>query len=497
MQSEVMLNTVVREYPGDLLTPVSAYLLLRPFGARFLFESVEGGERSSRYSFLGLGARARIWSDPQGTWCLQGDNEPRRLAPHADDPLDAAMGFAGRYRCRPDPRIPRFLGGLVGYVGYDYVRRLERLGTPPPGEVLPEMMFELVDELMVFDHLMHRIHVAILADESSHGRADDRFEQIESAIQAALPATQPVERPPEFCLQMADTDYCAAVENLKEHIRAGDIFQAVLSAEVEVQHAPPIFDTYRTLRRINPSPYMFFLDFGDLAIAGSSPESAVRMTQRQACLRPIAGTRPRGSDQDEDQRLQLELTGSPKERAEHAMLVDLARNDLSRVAVPGSVTVRDFAHVERFSHVMHLVSDVEATLEGECTAADLIRATFPAGTVSGAPKIRAMQLIDQYESTRRNIYAGYLGYIGLDGTMDMALVIRSVVRANGRTTIRAGAGIVAGSTPEGELAECRDKLAALVAALNTPPWAKPDITSQIALPGQAWMPAGNGPGANT
>jgi anthranilate synthase component 1 len=466
MQPNGQLKTIVQECPGDLVTPVAAYLRLQPLGARFLLESVEGGERSSRYSFLGLGARARLWSDSDGTWCQARDGQKTQLAGPEADPLDAVLAYAQRYQVRPDPRIPRCLGGLVGYVGYDYARRLERLGEPPPGAVLPELMFELVDELVIFDHPMHRVYFASLVGPDEADRPARRYGLLRDALNSALAYQAPGPHKPEFREQMAGADYCRAVESLQEHIRAGDIFQTVLSAEVEVLDAPPMFEIYRELRRVNPSPYMFFMDFTDLTIAGSSPESAVRLEQRCASLRPIAGTRPRGRDDENDRQLERELLASVKEGAEHAMLVDLARNDLSRVARPGTVKLRDFRRMERFSHVMHLVSDVEAELAEGVTAADLLRATFPAGTVSGAPKIRAMQLIDEHESTRRNLYAGCAGYLGLDGTMDMALVIRTAVRAGGRTTIRAGAGIVAGSTPEGELGECQAKLAAMVTAIR-------------------------------
>jgi len=469
MRSTTTLRSFVRECPGDLVTPVSAFLRLQPLGARFLLESVEGGERSSRYSFVGLGARARIWADADGTWCAEPEAEPRRLAPPAADPLDVAVQYARQFRCQPDPRIPRFLGGLVGYVGYDYARRLERLGTPPPGDTLPEIMFDFVDTLLVFDHLLHRLYLAALSEESSP-RAAQVLERFAAALSYAHPLPHgrgSASGRPRFRSLMSDDHYRSAVCKLQDHIRAGDIFQAVLSREVEVLDPPPMFEVYRALRRISPSSYMFYQDFGDVCLTGSSPESAVQLTHRRAALRPIAGTRPRGADEAEDVRLELELLASPKERAEHAMLVDLARNDLSRVAVPGTVKVRDLARVERFSHVMHLVSDVEAELDPERSEADLIRATFPAGTVSGAPKIRAMQLIDECETTRRDLYAGCMGYIGLDGTLDMALTIRSAFYAGGRTTIRAGAGVVAGSTPDGELAECRAKLAALMAAFDS------------------------------
>jgi anthranilate synthase component I len=462
----VQLQTFIRECPGDLVTPVSAYLRLQNAGARFLLESVEGGERASRYSFLGLGARARLWSDERGTWCRPRGEVAHLIADPQVDPLAAMVDFAGRHQCSRDTRSPQFLGGLVGYVSYDYVRRLERLGAPPAGEALPELMFELVDELIIFDHALHRVFLGVLRESSHAKRVASRFDEIESLLRSGLPVTSPKFTSPTFRPLMTASQYQDGVKKLQEHIRAGDIFQAVLSMEVEVQNAPPMFDIYRALRRINPSPYMYHLDFGDITLSGSSPESAVRMVQNRASMRPIAGTRPRGATEELDSQLERELRSSRKELAEHAMLVDLARNDLSRVAVPGSVKVSNYAHVERFSHVMHLVSDVEGELSAEAGAPDLLRATFPAGTVSGAPKIRAMQLIDEIETTRRNLYAGCMGYIGLDRTMDMALTIRSVVRAGDRTTLRAGAGIVAGSTPEGELAECNAKLAALVAAIK-------------------------------
>lgn len=479
MQSKTHLQTYIRECAGDLVTPVSAYLRLSENGARFLLESVEGGERTSRFSFLGVGARARLWADDRGTWCAEREEHPRIIAPTERDPLDKIVDYARRFDCRRDARSPQFLGGLVGYIAYDYVRRLERLGSPPPGPKLPEMMFEFVDELLIFDHALHRVYIAILHESQHKERAQARAEQIESLLHSSVSLPQRNNCSPRFKPLMTAEEYKNGVRKLQDHIRAGDIFQAVLSMEVEVQDAPAMFEIYRAIRRINPSPYMYFLDFGDLTLAGSSPESAVRMEQSAGSIRPIAGTRPRGKTQSEDAALEQELRASRKERAEHAMLVDLARNDLSRVAIPGSVKVRDLAHVEHFSHVMHLVSDVDAQIDPRFDAPDLLRATFPAGTVSGAPKIRAMQLLDEFETTRRNLYAGCMGYIGLDRTMDMALTIRSVVRAAGRTSLRAGAGIVAGSTPEGELAECSAKLAALIAAIEEASGAAADPSPEI------------------
>ncbi|MBI1826485.1 MAG: anthranilate synthase component I family protein [Planctomycetes bacterium] len=473
MDSNLRMQSFVQEFAGDLTTPVSAFQRLRPLGARFLLESVEGGERSSRYSFVGLGAAARVWADAEGTWSARPGSESTSIAASREDPLDAMIRFARDHRSEPDARVPRLLGGLVGYIAYDYVRHLERLGTRPDGIAVPTLAFELVNEVLIFDHLQHRLHLAVLAEEGD-SRASDRIDQVRAALSG--PEIQSVLQPPgqHFLQLMEDDRYLEAVVRLQDHIRAGDIFQAVLSREVEVLHSPCLFEVYRALRRISPSPYMFFLEFGDVCLAGSSPESAVRLTGRRASLRPIAGTRPRGTDEESDLSMERELRESAKEQAEHAMLVDLARNDLARVATPGSVRVRSLAQVERFSHVMHLVSDVDATLDATCTGADLIRATFPAGTVSGAPKIRAMQLIDELETTPRNLYGGCMGYIGSDGAMDMALTIRSAMRIGGRTTIRAGAGIVVGSTPEAELAECRAKLGGLMAAFEEAAGRTPD-----------------------
>ncbi len=466
MGLEHRLVAAQRECPGDLVTPVSAYLRLKGRGARFLLESVEGGERSSRFSILGLGSLSRIWADSTGTLARDQLGIVTRLAGPERDPLDEALRFIHSWTVEEDFPLPPCAGGLVGTVAYDYARRLERLGSPPPGAALPDVLFEFVSEVVVFDHLRHELQITVLAEEQDRSRVRDRLDEIEAALVCADPDERVPSKRPRLHATMSDQAYCAGVERLLAHIRDGDIFQAVLSKETDVQDSPPLFGVYRALRRVNPSPYMFYLDLGDVVVAGSSPESAVRMNDGQVRLRPIAGTRRRGATESEDQSLEQELRESRKERAEHAMLVDLARNDLSRVAVPGSVRVRELAQVERFSHVMHLVSDVEGTVPNGFSPADVIRATFPVGTVSGAPKIRAMQLIDDYEASRRNLYGGCLGYIGRNGDMDMALVIRSAVRAGGRTTIRAGAGVVAGSTPEGELAECRSKLEAMRTAIH-------------------------------
>lgn len=452
------------EIPGDLTTPVAAYQRLRPLGARFLLESVEGPQRSARYSFVGLSSMARLWSDSEGTWCEQ-DESKRNIAPPDVDPLDAILNYASDFRVACRPEVPALLGGLVGYISYDYARRLERLGDPPPGPTVPVLAFDLVGALLIFDHHRHRLHLAFLEGQAERDVleiADEVMDRLAKPL-SDIPSRQTHVR---FEPLMSDSDYLDRVSQLQRHIRDGDIFQAVLSREVQVHNAPDLFDVYRALRRINPSPYMFFLDFDHVALAGSSPESAVRFAEGRASLRPIAGTRPRGATDEEDRALEQELLHSRKENAEHAMLVDLARNDLSRVAAPGSVRVSRYAEVQRFSHVMHLVSDVEAKLDENRSAADLIRATFPAGTVSGAPKIRAMQLIDEMETTRRNLYAGCMGYIGADDTLDFALTIRSAMRTGDRVTIRAGAGIIANSTPAGELAECQSKLGALMAAFK-------------------------------
>jgi anthranilate synthase component 1 len=461
---------------ADLDTPVSAFLKLAPFGPRFLLESVEGAERLARYSFIGLGSafELRICDN---MLTIDGESRPApsdrdsllaelRKAVSRTPLLSAAPSGLGGLSAGPRdgsaPPVP-FTGGLVGVTGFELMRRFERLDTPAPEAGTSEAAYLAPRSVVVFDHLTRR--AALLHEGSEADRLSLRRE-IVRALAGPLP-----DRPsggrvsaPEAGFERAD--FLHAVERAKGHITAGDVFQLVLSIRFggETELAP--FEVYRALRLLNPSPYMYFLDLGDSCVAGSSPEALVRLDGRQAALRPIAGTRPRGSDPEEDAALEQELLADPKENAEHVMLVDLARNDLGRVAVPGTIEVHPYRSIERYSHVMHMVSGTTGVLAPDRDALDLFTAAFPAGTVVGAPKIRAMQLISELEPGPRGLYAGTVGYFGAGGSMDQAIAIRTIEFRDGRFAFQAGAGIVADSVPEREHAEIVAKGAALDAALR-------------------------------
>jgi anthranilate synthase component 1 len=446
---------------ADLDTPVSAYLKLAPFGPRFLLESVEGGERLGRYSFLGFGEAfdVRIERDRAR---VDGNEQP---APAGRAELLDLLRDALRRAPRPGPALPGvpFAGGLVGVAAYGLVRRMERLRIPTRPIASPEAAFTSPKSMLVFDHLTRR--VALQHDGSDAEREALRREVI-AALRGPLPA-RPAARshaPPEPSLSY--DEFKAAVERARAHIADGDCYQLVLSILFRGRCDIPPFEVYRALRLLNPSPYLYYCDFGDLAIVGSSPEALVRLEGRRAALRPIAGTRPRGESPEADLALERELLADPKEAAEHVMLVDLARNDLGRVAVTGSVEVSPYRSIERYSHVMHIVSGVRGVLAPEADAFDLFAASFPAGTVVGAPKIRAMELIEELEPTERGLYAGTVGYFGHGGTMDQAIAIRTLVLSNGEYAYQAGAGIVADSIAEREHAEVMAKSAALGRALE-------------------------------
>ncbi len=437
------------DIPADLDTPVSAWLKLRSFSPRFLLESVEGGERLGRYSFLGFGdgIDLRLESSAQTrAQFLDTLREALRRAP------------------RPGPRIPGvpFHGGLVGVTSFGACRRLERLkSTPRPGAGL-DAAYVAPRSVLVFDHLTRRI--ALLHDGSDRERAGLRAEVVQ-ALRGALPP-RPRVTPHEAPKPSLDrAAYLEAVGAAKRHIRAGDVYQLVLSIRFSGACDVPPFEAYRALRLVNPSPYMYFCDFGDFSVAGSSPEALVRLDGREAKLRPIAGTRPRGATPELDQSLEAELLADPKEAAEHVMLVDLARNDLGRVAVTGTVRVEPSRTIERYSHVMHLVSGVRGVLAPDADAFDLFAAAFPAGTVVGAPKIRALELIDALEPVARGSYAGTVGYFGHGCAMDQAIAIRTLVFTEGTYSYQAGAGIVADSVAEREHDEVLAKSAVLEEAL--------------------------------
>ena len=448
---------------ADLDTPVSAYLKLASFGPRFLLESVEGGERLARYSFLGFGDGLDVRLEQNS---LQVGPDTLELTGLQADLL---AGLRRALEKAPAPAsnevdLP-FSGGLVGVTGYDFIRRLERIPRPVsygPEEV-PDAAWFAPRSVLVFDHLTRR--AALLHDGPEAERSDLRREVIR-ALRGPLPERQAggIVSAPHPSLDKSM--FCAGVERAQQYIRDGDIFQIVLSVMFSGETDLPPFEVYRALRLLNPSPYMYFFEFDGTAVVGSSPEALVRLDGRRASLRPIAGTRPRGDTPEEDAQLEASLLADPKENAEHVMLVDLARNDLGRVAVPGSIVVKPYRTIERYSHVMHMVSGTEGVLAPEHDAFDLFAAAFPAGTVVGAPKIRAMEIIDELEPTPRGLYAGTVGYFGTGGSMDQAIAIRTLVFKNGRYTYQAGAGIVADSVPIREHEEVHAKSAALAASLK-------------------------------
>jgi anthranilate synthase component 1 len=447
---------------ADLDTPVSAFRKLSSFKPYFMLESVEGGERLGRYSFIGFGAATHLRLQGDKLWI---DGVERPAPTDRAGVLDAfreAMALAPKLS--PDvPDVP-FSGGLVGAASYDIVRRFEPVSDEAlPDDAPPDALFTAPESVLVFDHLSRR--VALLHAGSETERLSLRTKVI-AALRGADPGPRKTGKVGSPTPTIEREAFLTAVEKVKEHIHAGDVFQLVLSIRMEGHCGLDPFEVYRALRLLNPSPYMVYMEWGETAIVGSSPEALVRLEGDHATLRPIAGTRKRGQTPKEDQQLALELLADDKETAEHVMLVDLARNDLGRVAVPGSVKVTPYRDIERYSHVMHTVSGVEGSLRPEHDAFDLFAATFPAGTVVGAPKVKAMQLIDGLEPKNRGFYAGTVGYFGHGGGMDQAIAIRTLVFEGDRYAYQAGAGIVADSVPENEHKECHAKAAALGAALR-------------------------------
>jgi anthranilate synthase component 1 len=453
------------DIPADLDTPVSAYLKLGAFEPRFLLESVEGGERLARYSFIGFGDALRLHVDGAGVHI---DGERRGEAGDRQALLAALREALSRApRPRPvveqDAILPPLAGGLVGASGYELAAALEpALASLAPSSSRALASYVAPRSLLVFDHVRQRL--ALLHDGPEAERVALRRELVE-ALRAPVPAPDPRGRHGEPSPSMTRDEYMGSVEEAKRAIVRGDVYQLVLSVGFQGACELEPFQVYRALRSLNPSPYLYFLDLGDVAVAGSSPEALVRLEGRKASLRPIAGTRPRGDGDAQDRELEQELLDDPKEAAEHVMLVDLARNDVGRVSVPGSVTVDPYRAIERYSHVMHIVSGVHGVLQPERDAFDLFAATFPAGTVVGAPKIRAMELIGELEPTRRGLYAGTVGYFGATGSMDQAITIRTLTFQDGHYTYQAGAGIVADSDPAREHDEVLAKSAALRTSL--------------------------------
>lgn len=479
-QAEVgTLVPVFREYHADLETPVSAYLKIsaRFPTDHFLLESVEGGEKWARYSFIGFDPHLRYRADAKGISVRQGGET--RDVPVTGDPLAALAGILKEIRYRPAPGLPRLSGGAVGYIGYDYVRYLEKIGGNRPLTDAPDAMFLFPSRLVIFDNVRHTIlivaHGSVRAGEdpgAAYGRTLEAIEEVRGILHVPLEGSEVPDRddggePPTF--EMARGTFLEAVRKAKEHIRNGDIIQAVLSNRATVRTRRTPAEVYRVLRALNPSPYMYLLRMGNLSVVGSSPEILVRLEGDEIQLRPIAGTRPRGATPSEDRRLEAELLSDPKELAEHVMLVDLGRNDVGRVAAWGSVKADELMGIERYSHVMHIVSNVVGKLRAGLTAFDVLRAAFPAGTVSGAPKVRAMQIISELEPFRRGIYAGAVGYFDLQGNMDFCIAIRTIVMSEGEAMIQAGAGIVADSDPAREWDEILSKAKILFRAVGVSP----------------------------
>jgi anthranilate synthase component 1 len=467
-------QTIIREISADLETPISVYMKLRGEGASFLLESVEGGERIARYSFIGIKPRAEYIIRANEIEIVEADSKRVVKLDENVDPTYFLQEEMSRFKFSPQAGVPRFIGGLVGYLGYEAVRFFEPVlkSRMTRSSNVPDGIYLLADTVIAFDHARRSLSLIANVLDGDVDAANRKLDEIESHIHQPLPPVQPRDvKTSKTRSNITQGRYEDMVRDAKEHILAGDIFQVVLSQRFSRETNVEPFDVYRAVRRLNPSPYMFFFDFGlvdnePLYIVGSSPEIFVRLEGRTASLRPIAGTRPRGADAATDAALAEELLADPKERAEHVMLVDLGRNDLGRVCEYGTVKVSDFFTIERYSHVMHIVSHVEGKLKSDLTAFDLVRAAFPAGTVSGAPKVRALEIISDLEPDARGAYAGTVGYFGFDGNMDTCLAIRTMVGRGNTFTVQAGAGIVADSNPSTEFQETVNKASAMLKAID-------------------------------
>ncbi len=464
---------VCKEIVADLLTPVSAFLKIAEHSDyAFLLESVEGGEHVGRYSFLGKDPFLILRGRDGVTTIEQAGSVTTAEGSFIATLRSLMNGFQSPFV----PGLPRFTGGAVGYLGYDTAAWFEPAVTPPAAAPADDDQagFMLFDTVLAFDHVQHRIlliaNARISGDEDLRALyqfACTKIEFLERELERALSVPKPPPAPPlAFTSNVSQDTFEGMVRTAKEHIAAGDIFQVVLSQRFEAEIGTDAFTVYRALRHVNPSPYMFFIRMGGRSIVGSSPEMLVRVEGRHAVTHPIAGTRPRGKSDEEDRRLAEELKRNEKEKAEHVMLVDLGRNDLGRVCEYGSVRVPTFMTLERYSHVMHLVSVVEGQLADDQDRLDALVACFPAGTVSGAPKVRAMQIINALEPTRRGLYAGAVGYLDFAGNLDFCIAIRSILLEHGRARVQAGAGIVADSNPTAEYEETRDKSRAMIRALE-------------------------------
>ncbi|MEO5378427.1 MAG: anthranilate synthase component I [Magnetococcus sp. DMHC-6] len=470
-----------QEILADLDTPVSAYLKVaenQPYA--FLLESVEGGEKWGRLSLIGVDPAAIFHAQHNRITIRHRNGESEHFVDQ--NPMQVLRAFMERFKPVSIPGLPRFHGGVVGYFGYDMVRYFEKIPDHNPDTLnTPDALFMLTDTLLIFDNLLGKLKVvANVQIMESHPEQDlafcyqaavARIEQLVAKLRGLcpIPPCDPERHPlseADFEPEMSQEQFENSVRKAKEYIVAGDIMQVVLSQRLSIPFALPPIMLYRALRTTNPSPYLFLLKLNDFSLVGSSPEILVRVEEDIATVRPIAGTRPRGHSDSEDRALEKELLADPKERAEHIMLVDLGRNDLGRVAQIGSVHLTEQFTIERYSHVMHIVSNVEARLKPGLSCFDVVEATFPAGTVSGAPKIRAMEIIDELEISRRGPYAGTVGYISFDDHMDLAITIRTAILKEGRLYIQAGAGIVADSQPDREFEETMSKARAMFRSVN-------------------------------
>ncbi|MTI15480.1 anthranilate synthase component I [Sansalvadorimonas verongulae] len=466
---------VTREVLADFDTPLSTYLKLADNDYSCLLESVEGGEKWGRYSFIGLGSRT-VLKVTGHEWVLETDGQTVQQR-QVQDPLAEIETFMGQFKVPDLPDLPRFNGGLVGYFGYDTVRYIEpRLAHSQPEDVLgtPDILLMVMDDLVVFDNLTGKVTFITHVDPSE----TDALVRAEAAIDARLQALKnkraylpsgdgKKDRAEKtFTPLWKEDDFKASVDKIKDYIFAGDVMQVVPSQRMTLPYDEHPLNLYRALRCLNPSPYMYYLNLRDFHVVGSSPEILARLEHGEVTVRPIAGTRKRGATVERDIELEQELLADPKEIAEHLMLIDLGRNDVGRVAKTGSVNLTDKMVVERYSHVMHIVSNVTGQLEDDLTAMDVLRATLPAGTLSGAPKVRAMEIIDELEPVKRGIYGGAVGYLSWNGNMDTAIAIRTAVIKDGQLNIQAGAGVVADSVPELEWKETLNKGRAIFSAVD-------------------------------
>ncbi len=465
---------LVRQVLADLDTPLSTYLKLANGPYSYLFESVQGGEKFGRYSIIGLPCRQQIRIFGKTIRIYEDNNCIETI--EQDDPLAWIDDFHKTFKVAELPDMPRFTGGLVGYFGYDTIRYIEpRLGDCPNDDPLnvPDILLMISDEVLVFDNLAGKlflIHYANPESDDAYKKGCTRLKELIAQLQNSVPRI-PLAKPSavkesDFKSGFTEEKFKQAVLKAKEYIVEGDVMQVVLSQRMSIPYTAPPLDLYRSLRSLNPSPYMYYLDLGDFYIAGSSPEILVQVEDDMVTVRPIAGTRPRGETPEQDKQLEKDLLNDPKEIAEHLMLIDLGRNDVGRIAQTGTVEVTDKMVIERYSHVMHIVSNVTGKIKPDMSAMDTLRATFPAGTLSGAPKIRAMEIIDELEPVKRGVYGGAVGYLSWNGNMDTAIAIRTAVIKDNVLHIQAGAGVVYDSVPQSEWDETMNKGRAVFKAVE-------------------------------